>query len=83
MDNNQIQLVEEYEYFLSKLPEFITERPEKYVLIVKTQVIGFYDTISEAVTRAVTAFTLGTFFIELCTADKDYYKVVSRIGEAI
>lgn len=78
MDNKHMQLIEEYEFFQSKLAEFVTEHPEKYVLIANAKVIGFYDTISETVTRAVTAFTLGSFFIELCTADASYYQTVQK-----
>ncbi len=75
MDNDRLQLTAEYAFFQSKLAEFVAEHPDKYVLIAEQKAIGFYDTLSDAVNRAVTAFTLGTFFIELCTARPDYYDI--------
>lgn len=69
-------LEKEYEFFRAHLPEFVKEHPDKYVVIVGESVLGFYTSISEALTETVKEHEPGTFFIELCTDNTDYYNVV-------
>jgi hypothetical protein len=69
-------LDKEYDFFKSHLAEFVKSHPEKYVVIVGEDVIGFYQTLSDALAEAVKEHKPGTFFIELCTSDKNYYNII-------
>ncbi|NLO11346.1 MAG: hypothetical protein GX122_02875 [Candidatus Cloacimonetes bacterium] len=66
----------EYKFFQEHLPEFVKEYLGKYLVIIGQSVLGFYNSISEALAEAVKEHEPGSFFIELCTDNKDYYNVV-------
>jgi len=66
----------EYKFFQDHLPEFLKEHPGKYVVIVGESVLGFYNSLSDALDETVKDHIPGSFFIELCTDNKDYYNVV-------
>lgn len=66
----------EYRFFKDHLPEFVHKYPGKYVVIIGESVLGFYNSISEALAETIKEHKPGTFFVELCTDDKDYYNVV-------
>jgi len=70
------RLEQEYNFFQSNLKNFVQKHPNKYVVIIGESVLGFYNTITDALAETVKKHEPGSFFIELCTDDRDYYNVV-------
>jgi hypothetical protein len=69
-------LEKEYTYFKTHLDEFIKDHPNQFVVIIGERVLGFYPNLTDALKETVKDHKPGTFFVELCTPDKDYYNTI-------
>jgi hypothetical protein len=75
MNTQKIPLEREFEFFQTHQKQFSTENANKFVVIVGEKVLGFFNTIAEAITTAKKDYAPGTFFVELCSPDPSYYHV--------
>lgn len=75
MNKSAIPLEKEFGFFQTHQIEFSTQHANKFVVIVGETVLGFFSTISEAVTLAKKDYLPGTFFVEFCSPDPSYYHV--------
>ncbi len=58
------------------MDEFIKEHTNEFVVIAGESVLGFYPSLTAALKETVKTHEPGSFFVELCTPDKDYYNTV-------
>lgn len=65
----------DYEYFINNKDKFLTEYPDKFIVIKDKQVIGVYDDQVAALTDTTKTHELGTFIIQQCSAGFDDVQV--------
>jgi len=75
MNTKERPLEKEFGYFQTHQAQFSAEYANKFVVIVGEKVLGFFNTIAEAITTAKKDHAPGTFFVELCSPDPAYYHV--------
>ena len=74
-------LEKEYGFFLSKRQSLLPNNENKFVVIVGENIVGIYDTISEALSESVKKYTLGTFLIQKISSNENdiVQKFTSRV----
>lgn len=68
----------EFQFYKKNKPDLLDKYEDKYVVIVGESVIGSYDSYQEAVTITAKTHKLGTFFVQLVTAE-DEVAILSRV----
>ena len=71
-------LEKEFRYYLDHQDELLPKYNGKYVMIVKDQVVGAYDSESKAYYSGKDKYGLGNFLIQLCTPGNSAYTLVYR-----
>lgn len=66
-------LEKEFKYYIDNQDEFVKEYNGKHIVIVGEQVVGAYDSLSDAYTESQKKYKLGTFLIQLVTPGKSAY----------
>jgi hypothetical protein len=82
MENNDLKLRMEYDYFLAHHDEFLKKFPGRFIVIKNSQVIGDYTTEIEAYRETIKTEEKGTFLIQQCIIDIDEQRQVfhSRVS---
>lgn len=60
-------LNKEFQYYLDHQKELVSKYNNKFLVIVGDQIIGAYDTNTEAYNSAKEAYEPGTFLVQKCT----------------
>lgn len=68
-------LEEEFHYYLQNQDELVKQFDGRYLVIVGQQVVGDYDSFSEAVVEAQKEHALGTFLVQRCSEGKEDYSI--------
>ena len=63
-------LDKEYAYYKKHKTELFKNFKNKYLVIIGEEVVGNYDTESEAYSKAINQYKLGTFLIQHCVDDE-------------
>ena len=71
MQNNNIE--KEFRYFLDHQIELVQQYGGKFIVIKNQEVIGVYDTKTEAFTETQKQHELGTFLIQECKHGAEVY----------
>lgn len=66
---------EEFKYYLDHQSELLKKYNGKYLMIIKNQVVGAFNTMSEAYYQGKKQYDLGNFLVQLCTPGDDAYTV--------
>ncbi len=66
---------EEFLYYLAHQDELVEKYNGKVIVLVNHEVVGAYESNSEAYWAAVKKYPLGTFCIQLCTPGPDAYTI--------
>jgi hypothetical protein len=66
-------LKKDLEWYIANQQELSTKYNGKILLIVNQQLIGAFDSMSEAYSTAIKSYTLGTFTLQPCSPDSDSY----------
>jgi hypothetical protein len=64
-------LKKEFQYYLDHQPDFVKQYNNKFIVIKNEQVIGVYNSHTEAYTETVKKEQLGTFLIQHCLPGKE------------
>ena len=75
MKKNDNPLREEFLFFQEHKDEFIREHANQFVVLVDHKVLGFFNTIAEAINEAMKEHKPGKFFVEFLTPDSSYYNL--------
>lgn len=59
-------LEKEFKYYLDNQKELVQMYPNKFIVIIGSQVVGEYGSQSEAYKAATDKYELGTFLIQHC-----------------
>ena len=62
-------LDEEFEYYLQNREQFIRQYPNKFIVIKGNKVLGAYDDKFDAIKETAMSEELGTFLVQLCSAE--------------
>lgn len=75
---------EEFKYYLEHQSELLKKYNGKYLMIIKNQVVGAFNTMSEAYYQGKKQYGLGNFLVQLCTPGEEAYTVTyhSRVSFA-
>jgi hypothetical protein len=65
----------QFEYYLAHQDAFVAQYNGKVIVMVNHEVVGAYDTESDAYWDSVKKYPLGTFMIQLCTPGPDAYTI--------
>lgn len=65
----------DYEYFVKNKDKFLSEYPDKFIVIKNKQVIGAYEDQVEAFTETTKEHKPGTFIVQRCSAGFDDVQV--------
>jgi hypothetical protein len=66
-------LEKEFHYYLDHQDELVKRYNNRFIVIIKDQVVGDYGSLEQAYIESVKKHKLGTFIIQKCTeGDKDY-----------
>jgi hypothetical protein len=63
LEKNMAKLEKEYDFFKSNLNEFKAKHLGKVVVIKDESILGFYDSIDEAIKITIKIHPLGTFLV--------------------
>jgi hypothetical protein len=66
-------LEKEFKYYLAHQAELVKKHKGKYLVIKDEQVIGVYDSQSEAYNTTQKEHEVGTFLIQYCDSGNDSY----------
>lgn len=66
-------LDKEFKYYITNQVELVGKYPNKFIVIKNDEVIGVYDSHSEAYNKTVETEELGTFLIQHCLPGIDSY----------
>ena len=66
-------LEREFQYYKDHQDDLVRQHNGKYVVIVKEEVIGVFDTELEAYTEMKKKYAVGTFLIQHCLPGKNSY----------
>jgi hypothetical protein len=66
-------LEKEFQWFLDNQKALATKYANRYIVIVGDKVVGDYESEGEAYHESIKTLKLGTFLIQLCTADKSSF----------
>jgi hypothetical protein len=75
MSEQRKPLEQEFEYFQTHQQEFSEQHGNQFVVIAGEKVIGFFNTMADAIITAKKDYKPGTFFVEFCSPDPAYYNV--------
>ena len=64
-------LENEFKYYIEHKVELAEKYSGKYVVIKNDCLIGVYDDLMEAVTTTAQSEPLGSFLVQLCSADQN------------
>lgn len=62
-----------FQYYLTHQNELVKQYNGKYLVIKDDEVVGVYDTESDAYFESVEKYGLGNFLIQLCTEGTSAY----------
>jgi len=71
--NEKIKLEKEFEYYIKHQNELVEKYNDKYIVIKDQEVIGAYDSPSEAYNETKKVHEVGTFLIQHCSSGKASY----------
>ena len=71
MQNNNLE--KEFQYFLDHQKELVEQYGGKFIVIKNQQVIGVYNSETEAFTETQKQHELGTFLIQECKSGSEVY----------
>ncbi len=71
-------LKEEFAYYLENQGELVKKYSGKFLAIKNKEVIGAYDTMSEAVNETSKSHEKGTFLVQKCEPGKNAYTATYR-----
>lgn len=63
----------EFDFYLAHQDELVKKYLNKHIVIVGSEVVGAYNSKSEAYVEAAKKFELGKFFIQHCTPGDSSY----------
>jgi len=66
-------LEKEFNYYIAHQAELVQKFNGKYIVIKDLQVIGSYDTDTEAVEKTTAKHELGTFLVQKCEPGESSY----------
>ena len=66
-------LEKDFQYFLDNQNELVKQYEGKFIVIKNQEVVGIYDTESQAFTEAQKQHQLGTFIIQECKKGSEVY----------
>jgi len=66
-------LDKEFNWYLAHQSELVEQYNGKHLVIKDENVVGFYNSTSEAYRESKKKYKLGTFLIQLCTPGKEAY----------
>ena len=69
----KITLKDEFQYYLDNQADLVKSYPDKYLVIKNNEVVGVYNSQSEAYDKATEKYKLGTFLIQHCQAGSQSY----------
>lgn len=67
------KLIREFDYYLKHQDEFVKKYDGKYIVIKKDEVLGTFDTATQAVLETSKTHELGTFLVQLVSAGDEAY----------
>ncbi len=66
-------LEKEFYYYVTNQADLVKKYNNKFIVIKNEQVIGAYDSLSDAYSESIKSNELGTFLIQHCFPGKDSY----------
>ena len=66
-------LEKEFKYYIENQKELVKTYNGKYIVIVGTEVVNFYNDETTAYLESLKSFKEGTFLIQLCKEGKDSF----------
>jgi len=72
-------LEKEYEYYLNHMGEFSQAHKGQFVVIKGEQVLGFYDTMPNAIEKTNEHHAIGTFLVHRVNEVEDVARFHSRV----
>ena len=67
-------LEKEFKYYIENRDDLAKKYNDKYVVIKDRKVIGVYDSEITAIQETSKNESLGTFLVQECTLDNEYFK---------
>lgn len=68
-----VMLEKEFDYFLSNRKELVERYKGKYIAIKDNEILGAFDSLSEAIKETSKHEELGTFLVQECIPSSDAY----------
>ena len=65
----------DYDYFVKNKDKFLTDYPDKFLVIKNKEIIGVYDDQIEAFTETTRGHKQGTFIVQHCLPNFDDVQV--------
>lgn len=79
MDNNH-NLELEYKYYRENLDNLLEKYNNKFIVIKGQSIIGFYDSMDEAISETIKEHKLGTFIVQHCISNVEEQSFFSRVS---
>jgi hypothetical protein len=68
-----MELRREFDYYLQHQDDLVRQYKGKFIVIKNEQVIGAYDSETEAITTTLKEHELGTFLVQKCEPGAESY----------
>lgn len=68
-----ISLKKEFDFFIQNQKSLIKKYKGKYITIKDNEVLGAYDSMSQAIKKTAKNEDLGTFLVQKCDPSKEAY----------
>lgn len=72
-------LEKEYGYYLEHMGDFLPEHMGQFVVIKGEEVLGFYDTLPNAIEQTAKTHALGTFLVHQVKEEEEVQRFHSRV----
>lgn len=66
-------LEKEFNYYLSHQKELVEKYNGKFLVIIKEEIVGYYDSFEDALAESQKKFELGKFLIQRCVSGEESY----------
>ncbi len=66
-------LEKEFNYYLSHQKELVEKYNGKFLVIIKEEIVGYYDSFEDALAESQKKFELGKFLIQRCVPGEESY----------
>lgn len=69
-----IERKEDFDYFTNNYQELYKEYGHKFLAIKNKNILGAYNSVSDAISQLSSTYEIGTYIIQECTGDDSAYR---------